>query len=259
MGFEGINIFDFHFFWTWFLLFTRFSGIFMALPGIGTEEVPLTIRLPLTMIIAGIVTACGAHAEFSSGVPEGMLMIITEFLLGYLLGAIPAFIVSALSLSGQVSATAIGLNQASIIDPSLGEHVTTLARIQGLIATSLFLLINGHHVILRAGAEVSKDIGVGIFRPDGSTVELFLNRFAHMFEIAISIAAPIIVVTLITQFVLGLLTRFVPQVNVFIMSLPLTILVGMFVFGFTLPEMARHIEREFYSMEETATQLLTGR
>jgi len=253
-----IQTFDMHFMWTWFLLFVRFSGVMFAIPGIGTEEIPLSFRFPLAMVISAALVASGAKAEFSATFAEGVLMIGVEALLGYLLGAIPAFVVAAMSLSGHISATAIGLNQASIIDVSLGEQVTTLSRIQSLLATVLFLAIDGHHTVLRAAAFVTKDVGLGVFRPDMSTAELFLERFANTFVVALSIAAPIIVVTLIMQFILGLLTRFVPQVNVFIMSLPLTILVGLFVFGFTLPEMVQHIEREYATVEETSQLLLTG-
>jgi len=253
-----ITSFDAVVIWTWFLLFVRFTAIFQSLPGIGTEEVPITFRLPLVIILAAAVTLAGARAHYPEHLAEGILMMGVEFTLGYLLGMIPIFITSALALSGQISATAIGLNQASVIDPSLGENVTTLARIQGLLAVALFLLVDGHHAILRAGAEVTKDVGIGLFRPGTAISDMYLERFAHTFELAISIAAPIIVVTLITQFVLGLLTRFVPQINVFIMSLPLTILVGLFVFEFTLPQMVKHMQREFTSIEELAYGILSN-
>lgn len=253
-----ITSFDAAVIWTWFLMFVRFSAIFQSLPGIGTEEVPITFRMPLVIVIAAAITLAGAKAHYPAHLAEGILMIGVEYTLGYLLGMIPIFITSALALSGQISATAIGLNQASVIDPSLGENVTTLARVQGLLAVALFLLVDGHHAVIRAGAEVSKDVGIGLFRPGESIANLYLERFAHTFELAIQIAAPIIVVTLIMQFVLGLLTRFVPQINVFIMSLPLTILVGLFVFEFTLPQMVKHVEREFGTIEETVYRILSN-
>jgi flagellar biosynthetic protein FliR len=251
-----INLFDASVLWSWFLLFIRLTGVFQSLPGLGTEEVPVTFRVPLTMLLAAVITLSGAKAHYPEHVAEGILMLTVEYILGFLLGSIPGMIVAGLSLSGQVAATAIGLNQASTIDPSLGESVTTLARIQALIAVVLFLLVDGHHAVIRAAASVRED--VGLFRPGMAIAEIFLVRFIHTFELAISVAAPMIVVTLLTQFVLGLLTRFVPQINVFIMSLPLTILVGLFVFSFTLAQMVRHVEKEYGEIEETAYAILAN-
>ena len=250
-------VFDFVPFWTWFILFVRFSGVFSSLPGIGTEEVPLVYRVPLVIIIAVALTLSGASAVIPTSIAEGVLILAVEFLLGYLLGVVPAIVISGLSLAGHLSATSIGLNQASVIDPSLGEHVTTLGRIQTLLGVALFLAIDGHHSVIRAAADISTDVGLGLFRPGDATAELFLQRIIQSFHLGIQIAAPIIVVSLISQFILGLVTKFVPQINVFIMSTPLTILVGLFVFGFTLPEMVRHVDMEYNSIQEVLGRFMT--
>ena len=250
-------VLNFEPFWTWFLLFVRFSGVFTSMPGVGTEEVPLTFRIPLVIIIAAALTMSGASAELPGTLAAGGLILAVEFLLGYLLGVIPALIISGLSLAGHLSATSIGLNQASVIDPSLGEHVTTLGRIQTLIGVVLFLAIDGHHAVIRAAADISTDVGLGLFRPGEATAEIFLQRINQSFHLGIQVAAPIIVVSLIAQFILGLITKFVPQINVFIMSTPLTILVGLFVFGFTLPEMVRHVDREYAAIQEVAYQYMS--
>jgi flagellar biosynthetic protein FliR len=249
-------VFDFHPFWTWFLLFVRFSGVFMSMPGVGTDEVPLTFRVPLVLVIAAALTMSGTTTELPNSLAQGGLILGVEFLLGYLLGVIPALIIAGLSLAGHLSATSIGLNQASTIDPSLGEHITSLGRVQTLIGTALFLAIDGHHAVIRAAASISKDVGMGFFRPGEAVAEIFLQRIIESFELGIQIAAPIIVVSLIAQFILGLVTKFVPQVNVFIMSTPLTILVGLFVFGFTLPEMIRHVNKEYGAIQEVAEEIL---
>lgn len=257
---EGFTTpFDLGGFWTWFLLFTRLSGVFLVLPGVGTDEIPLPFRATFTMVLSGVLVAAGAQAVLPQHAPEAALMIVTEFFLGYLLGAIPSFIVSSLAIAGQVTAASIGLAQASLIDVSLGEHVSVLARVQALLATVVFLLIDGHHVVLRAAATISKDIGIGVFRPDDSTASLLLERFGASFELAVIIAGPVLVTILLTQFVLGLLTKFVPQVNVFIVSLPLTIFLGLFITGFTMPALIDHMTAEYRGIEEAAFLILTGR
>jgi flagellar biosynthesis protein FliR len=249
---------DFSGVWTWFLLFTRLSGVLFVLPGIGTDEVPMTFRASIAMLLAAVMTAAGAHAASPGSLAEGALMIGTEFLLGYVLGVIPAMIVYSLSVAGQVSAAAIGLGQATLIDISLGESISVLARIEAMIATAIFLLIDGHHVVLRAAFSTMNDVGIGMFRPSPELAALFVDRFQASFDLAITVSGPVLVTILLTQFVMGLLTKFVPQVNIFIISLPLTIAVGLFVTEFTLPALVRVLLSQFNLVEELLARVLGG-
>lgn len=257
---SALNIsIDWSGFWAWFLLFVRFSGMFQALPGVGTEEVPLYVRVTMSMIIAGIIVASGAVSPLPETIAQGGLSICTEYLLGYALGAIPYYIIGALAVAGQVTAASIGLGQASLIDPSIGEHVSVIARLQALIGVSVFLAIDGHHTIIRAASVVSDEIRLGMFRPDASFATILIERFSHAFELAVILTGPVLVSVLITQFLLGLLTKFVPQVNVFIVSLPLTIGIGLFITAYTFPALKERLTDEFGASEELAREMLINR
>ena len=245
--------------WTWFLLFVRFTGLFQTLPGLGTEEIPIPFRTTIALVLAAVVAMTGAHALMPANLAEGGLMIGTEYVLGWILGVVPAFVLSSLAVSGQVTSAAIGLGQASLIDPSIGEHVSVLARIQSMIGTIIFLSIDGHHTILRAASFIAEDVGVGRFRPDAATALQLAERFSESFELAVVIAAPILITILVTQFLLGLLTKFVPQVNVFIISLPLTIGIGLFICAYTMPSLGSHAVTEFTRSEEIAARLISNR
>ena len=247
---------DFTQIWTWFLLWMRMTGLFLVLPGIGTEEVPITFRASFTLVLALVLTIAGAHATLPSTLAEGGLMMCAELFLGFVLGIVPYMIVSAFLTSGQINATAIGLAQANMIDPSLGVSVTVLARLQGLIATAIFLAIDGHHAVIRAAASLTDDFGLGMFRPNAAVTQVFIERFVATFETAIVFCGPILATTIVTQFVLGLMTKFVPQINVFIMSLPLTILIGLFITAFTFPAISSRLVSEFGLIEEILTRLM---
>lgn len=246
---------NFAYLWTWVLMFVRCIAILSALPGIGTEQVPSRFRGFPAIILAFCFTFGGPVAKLPAGLAEGGLMIFSEYLLGYLLGAIPAYTLAAGSVAGTAVAGAIGLSQASMIDQSLGESTTVIAKLNTLIAGLVFLLLDGHHLVFRASAAASEIAGIGTFLPDLSVSALLLHRFVDMFSLAVLIAAPILVASLFTQFVLGLLTKFVPQINVFIMSMPLNILVGMFILHATLPELIGHITNDFNKLDEVLYQL----
>lgn len=250
MDLSSINL-DLNIFWTWFLIFTRLTGLFQSLPGIGGEAVPAQFRIFPTIMIAVACALTGVHAHEPATLAEGGLMIITEFLLGYVLGLVVDIILAAPLVAGQVSSGAIGLGQANMIDPSLGVSVSILSRIQNVIASMIFLLINGHHLAIKFACGVAGDIGLGMFRPDMSTAMILVQRFTEAFELAVLIAAPVLVTLLVTQFVLGLLTKFVPQVNVFIISMPLTIGLGLFIVVYCFDGLTRFSLAQFNKLPET--------
>lgn len=241
---------DFSAFWAWFLIFCRMSGMFSTLPGIGTEQVPAIVRMSTSLIISLVITMAGVHATVPESGAEGLLMIGSEYLFGYLLGVIPSLIIAGVAVAGQVTAGAIGLAQASMVDPSLGGTTTVLAHINTMIATVIFLLVDGHHTVIRAASGNLGAIGAGVFRPNEQVAAMLLDRFEALFQLAVVMSAPILVTVLVTQFVFGLITKFVPKVNVFIVSFPLLVLLGVFLSDVTIPSMTKHVISEFNDMSE---------
>ncbi len=244
-----INNLDFGGLWTWMLLYIRVTGLMYSFPGIGTEQVPETFRQMPALVLAACIAMAAPHATVPSNIAEGGLMAITEFILGYFLGVLPGLVMGGLTVAGQVISGAIGLSQANMIDSSLGESISVISRIKAQIATLIFLALDGHHAILRAAATTSGDLGIGMFRPDMRMAAIFLDRFIATFNVSLSIAAPVLVTALVTQFVLGLITKFVPQINIFIISMPLALLTGLFIFGSTLVGLSRHVERELRDID----------
>lgn len=257
MSFDSGITFDLIPFWTWFLILIRCFGLLETLPGIGTMQVPAMFRLSFTFAISICLVLGGVRANLPSGVAEAGLMITTEFLLGIILGLIPALLISAVGVAGQVTTGAIGLGQANMIDPSLGGQVAILARLQMMVGVALFLLIDGHHAAIKAAAGLMGDIGLGYFRPNMDTFMILLDRFSSSFELAVMCSAPILVTVLVTNFVLGLITKFVPQVNIFIISLPLTIIVGLYIVVYTFTGVNEHLIRGFNEAEFAILRLVT--
>jgi flagellar biosynthetic protein FliR len=250
---------SFAFFWAWFLAFTRMSGILYSLPAIGTDQVPRTMRILSAVIIGLCIVLGGVHADLPPNLLQGGVMLLAEFLLGWVLGAVPAFTLGGLAVAGQLIAGVIGLAQANMLDPSLGESVSVISRLKMQVASLLFLAMNGHHIVLRAAACIPSDIGLGMFRPDMDTFAILLQRFNESFTLALIVAAPIIVSSLLTQFVLGLITKFVPQINVFIISMPLSIIAGLYIIIATFYGLAYHTEMDFNTLEETLARIVTAR
>ena len=253
---QGIQI-DAVPFWTWFLLLMRCIGMLEMLPGIGTMQIAGTFRFSLAMGISLCLVFAEPRADLPVNLIEGGLMVSVEFLLGFALGIIPALIISGVGVAGQIVTGAIGLGQANMMDPSLGTSVSVLSRIQTSIATLLFLQIDGHHTVLRAASGLIGNLPIGRFSINYETFGLLAQRFSDSFELAVAVAAPVLVTLLITNFVLGLITRFVPQVNIFIISLPLTIIVGLYIVVFTTSGFIGHVGDAFNQSEFNLLQLVS--
>lgn len=248
-------VIDFTFLWTWVLVFTRMTGVFFAIPGVGTEQVPESFRMFPAIIVSVCIVLGGIKAPLPQTMAEGGMMLTVEFLLGFAFGFVPQLTLAGLTVAGQLVAGAIGLAQANMIDVSLGESVSILSRIKSQIAILLFLFMDGHHIVIRAASGIAADIGVGMFRPGMATFEILMERFTESFQLALVVSAPIIVAGLLTQFVLGLVTKFVPQINVFIISLPLNILAGLYIVVATVYGLAQHSYADLSFLEETLARL----
>ena len=235
------------------------GAMMFALPGIGTEQVSAKFRATLSFAMAAAVATSGIEAPFPKDLAHAGMMVISEILLGYLLGSLPSYIINSLAVTGQVVSASIGLGMANMIDPSIGQNISVLSRIQVLVATVVFLLLDAHHIIIRAASGLGESIPLGTFVPDMATSVLLLERFHAVFAFAISVSAPVLVTVLITQFVLGLLTKFIPQVNVFIVSLPLSIGLGLFITIFTFTGMVERFIEELTELEENVMSVVVAR
>ncbi|MDD2941381.1 MAG: flagellar biosynthetic protein FliR [bacterium] len=243
--------------WSWFLLFTRLSTMLIVLPGIGTTQVPGIYRVIGSASIAICAVAGGFRAASPESYLQGGMMVALEATLGFCLGIIPALMMTGVAVAGQVTTASIGLGAANLIDPSLGESVGILARLQTMLATIIFLVIDGHHIIIRAALSTLQDAGSPMFSASSTLAHTMLERFSATFELAVTIAAPILVTVLVTNFILGLVTKFIPQFNIFIISLPLTIGIGLFIVAYTFTGFARHTVSALLPLEETCLEIIT--
>jgi len=257
MGLLGTSFLDFAVLWTWILVFARLSGIMTTVPGIGTVQVSPEYRLVFSLLISSVVVATGVRSPEPSHLMIGVFAISSEYLLGYLIGSMPQMLMAGLSLGGQTNANAIGLAQANSIDPSLGESASVLSHIATLIGTTVFLAMNGHHAVIYAAFAEVGNVGYGNFHFNSDVAMLFVNRIHQAFILGVMVAAPIIATTLISQFVLGIVTKFVPQMNIFIVSAPLSILAGLFIIAYTVPTMVEIMLSEFIPMQDAIQALLT--
>ena len=246
---EGFKRLDFAF--TFILLLLRFVGMLMVIPGIGGMGRSLVVKYPaiLTMTIASAVST--KPIPIPNDLAVMCAAMLSEILLGVCLGIVPQFIVACAQNAGQLASTAMGLTAGNVMDPTTGTQQTDLSRIYGDLVTVAFLLLGGHHVVISAVSGLGGKVPPGSFVLGQGTIDLFISYSSEIFRMGMMLASPVLVALLLTQFVMGLVSKAVPTVNIFIVSFPLTIGIGLILTMIALPDMMRAVGRQFNDLDRS--------
>ena len=243
--------------WTFILLLVRYTGVFILLPGLSGGRGGMMVRGPAVFVLALVSLI---SSPLAPGIPQDygvmILQIISEVMLGFVLGAIPYLIVCAVQTGAQIASTTMGLGMGNIIDPTLGQANADLARIMGDLVIILFLILGGHHLVIYACAGLGGVIVPGTFLAGEATVSSLIDQTGAIFSLGLSVAAPVLVALLLTNFVMGLISKAVPTVNIFIVSFPLTIGIGLILTFLALPELMAFVEQRYAGIESEIIKIL---
>jgi flagellar biosynthesis protein FliR len=244
--------------WTYVLLTIRYTGMFMTIPGIGAGGRGLPIRLPAILVFA----FASFRPERVTPVPEDPIIVaaqvLSEIMVGAFIGVIPQLIVSGAQCAGQIASGTMGLNGSGMFDPSTNSSIPDIAKFYGELTGAMFLLVGGHHVALYTLATLSDSFLPGTFLTTEQSIGVLVDRTAMMFSSGIMIASPVIVALLLTNFVMGLLSKAVPTVSVMAVSFPITITVGLALTALSLGEVMHYVRNQMVGLEG-AWGVLLGR
>lgn len=235
--------------WTFILIFIRFVAMMVFIPGLGGGAMGIRIRIPAIIVMTFVSCSTSATASLPTEWGGIVASMFSELLFGMMLGIIPAMSIAGVQTAMQLSSTTMGLSAGQMYDPSMGSTTTSLGLLCGNLCICFFLLLGGHHYVLYAASGLGGEIVPGSFLVTESGVRLIINRMGAIFEAGALISAPVIVAILLTKFVMGLISRAVPQVNIFIIAFPLTIGIGLIITALSLPEICTYIENDFRKVE----------
>jgi flagellar biosynthesis protein FliR len=241
-----------------FLVFLRTGAFLMSLPGLNAPSVPILFRVGLALCASFLlVPALGLQAPpfladgFSLGVAAA-----GEILLGLLAGMAVRLVFEGLQLAGQIAGYQMGMAIAEVIDPASEDQVALLSQFNTLLATLIFLAINGHHAFIRSLVESYALVPPLGFQMNGPVMERLIRLSAELFVVGLKAGAPVIVAMMLSTVSFGLVARTVPQMNIFIVSMPLNIGVGLLFLGLSLPHLADFIGELFGGVARNALTLL---
>lgn len=235
--------------WTFFLLLTRYSTFLLVVPGIGGGAAGMIVRYPAAVVLSLVSFDLNHIASVPPDLGSMAGHFASEVVLGGLVGMVPILIVSGAQTAGHLASGTMGLNGAQMIDPSTSTMLSDLARIYSDFAVLVFLMVGGHYVAVQQLAAFNQTIVPGTFMLSEGGLNLLIEQSARIFEMGCMMAAPVIVALLLTNFVLGIISKAVPSVNVFLLSFPLTIGIGLSLSIVALPELMYFLARQFTGLE----------
>jgi flagellar biosynthesis protein FliR len=226
------------------LIMLRASGLFLIAPILGHANFPMVGKVGLVILLSIILVASLNNVVIPPVASLGELVGLAakELLVGLAIGFVFALLLMAVQGAGEIVSYQMGFSMATLADPSLGD-VSILGQFWYLCGTIVFLSINGHHLIISAFNDSYALIPPGQVVMNGSVAELMMNYSAYVFVIAIKIAAPVIVSLLLVDVALGVVTRMMPTMNVFILGFGVKVAVGLLVMALSMPVFSYVLEK----------------
>ncbi len=212
-------------------------------PLFSSQTIPIQLRIALGALVAFLVTPLLPAFPGADVLSIWTLvrMLFVEASTGFLLGFVCRFVFYALEIAGGFVATEMGLTMPAEFNQVTGMAMFVPGLILYWLATMLLLTLNLHHWII-AGFERSYSIVPmgGAHLSEALLVDV-VSRSGNIFLISLQIAAPVMAVSFLVTLVFAVLSRAVPQMNVFSESFPVRTLVGLVTFGLTCTFMGQHI------------------
>ena len=184
------------------------------------------------------------------------LVVVSEMLIGLTIGFVAQILFAGIQLGGEIISQQMGLNFATIFDPQNAHQVSLIAHFQDVLAMLLFLSGSAHHWFIIAMAESLQSIPLGALSTSGAVLPVILTLLGKACVIAIQLAAPVSIALLLATLVLGVIARLVPQLNVFALSFPATLGLGMVMLALALPAVMGGIQLAFGQLGNDLVQVI---
>ena len=211
-----------------FLLFARVGSAFVMLPTIGENFFPTRTRLLFAVLVSLVSAPILAQNLPAMPTQLGVMieMVAIEIFYGIFIGTAAKVMFNALSMFGTFISMFTGLSSAMLFNPAIGEQGSFYSVFFSLLGTALFFASDMHHLLIRAVLESYFYFLPGRLPPMGDFADSMARIAADAFKLGFELSAPFIVITSLLYLLLGVMSRVMPQLQVFFVALPVQILLG---------------------------------
>ncbi|MBI1425391.1 MAG: flagellar biosynthetic protein FliR [Gammaproteobacteria bacterium] len=237
----------------------RVGALMLSAPVFGARTVPHRVRAGLSVLIAlAMSPALPAPPPVDVFSATSLLIIVQQILIGVMMGLALQIVMSAIITGGQLIAMQMGLGFAAMIDPQNGAQTPVLSQFYVVMVVLIFVTLNGHLVMFEVLRDsfISMPIGKAVMPLDG--IWQLIHWSGQIFAGAVGMAIPAIASLLIVNFAFGIMTRAAPQMNIFAIGFPITLILGFGVILATLPSVLPHSTGLFNEAYHVIRTFLAG-
>jgi len=219
------------------LIFVRMTGLFVMAPIFGRRNIPAYLKVGFSFMLALILanTLKAPRIDAYNDIYTYLLLVTREFIVGITIGYVSYLAFTGIYMAGQIIDMQVGFGMVNVLDPVSNIQVPVTSNFYFIITMLVFLAANGHHMLIKALFSSYQFIPLGGAEFGSNLYTDIMASFGNIFIIGIKISAPIIGAILITDIALGVISRSVPQLNVFVVGMPLKIAMGIIIMLITIP------------------------
>jgi flagellar biosynthesis protein FliR len=221
------------------LVFARVGAMVMLMPALGEENIPMRVKLSIALMLTLVLLPLhrsAYHIDMTS--LSGLLVLMLhEIVIGIILGATARVTLSALQVAGSVIAQQMGLGFVTSVDPTQGQQGVLVGNFLTMLGITMLFATDSHHLVIAALSDSYKIFSPGESMLTGDVASLATQAFAAAFKIGLQLSAPFLVFGLVFNIGLGVLARLMPQMQVYFVGAPLSILAGFLILAMVLAAM----------------------
>lgn len=242
------------------LVFLRISALLFTSMVFGRNQIPnqVKIGLCLTTSVVMIMSATPVALPPVNGFPGFALLCATELLFGVIMGFATSLFFTATFTAGQIIDTQMGFGMVNVLDPQSNTQIPVTGNLLNLIMLIIFLLLNGHLRLIDILHLSLERIPIGQVALTQHLALAAIEAFCASFVLSIQIAMPFIASGLLTEAALGVIIRTVPQMNMFVVGIPLKVIVGLVILMFVIPVFIEFSDTIFVTMFNHMDNMFTG-
>lgn len=236
--------------------FLRISAFITAAPVFGNRLIPARVRMGVALMLTGVIAPVIPPVPLIDPVSApGLLLAIQQVLIGAALGFALRLVFAVLEIGGQLIAQMMGLGFAVLVDPQNGIDVPVVSRLYLILATLVFLNLNGHLAVVEVLSDSFVTLPVASQGLGQRGLWALVIHAGWVFSSAVRMALPAIIALFIVNLAFGVMARAAPQLNIFAVGFPLTLIFGFFVMLLTLPSTLTQFE-SFFDFSIAAVRLM---
>lgn len=221
----------------------RIGAFIIASPLFGGRFIPLPVRIIVASALAAAVYGTFDMPDIGFVASLAIVPhILTELVIGIAAGLILTIVFASAAIAGDRIASTAGLGFAMHMDPQAGGQTPVVSQIFSFFLIAIFLVTDGHLIVLRIIFDSYEAVPPFSNVPLWQIIEAGFSASSQMFAISVQLMMPAIIILLIVNFMIGVLTRSAPQLNIFSFGFPLTLLITIFIFYLIAPVLARAFE-----------------